>query len=100
MRWEVDVLDFKCTCAYMVQRRIPCCHLIAALKFVGSFDKVYDAFGDEYKVSTYCDAYQGMSVKLPVDIEDIVDTSMLPSKCVKKRKRGPAAVVRKRSKGE
>ena len=81
-------------------RDVNCCHLIAALKFVGCYNKIYEAFGDEYKVSSYVAAYRNVTVSLPLDYQDVIDTAMLSATCVKKVKTGATAVARKRSKGE
>ncbi|OQS07367.1 hypothetical protein THRCLA_20170 [Thraustotheca clavata] len=66
---RVDLEKKTCSCKDMVQNRIPCRHYCAALTRLGKFEQVYDAFGSEYQICTYAEAYLGRHIEKPLQTD-------------------------------
>ena len=101
---RVDVDVHTCSCAEMLQYRIPCRHYCAALDFIGGMGNVYAGFGKEYLVESYSAAYMGKSIELPLEEDVTADLTSLPAEMSTKRKQaskpGPKPQAQIASSGE
>jgi hypothetical protein len=97
-RQDVDVDEVTCTCDTFLQNRIPCRHIIAALRKAGRPDEEVKAFHSSYLMRTYKSAFGDTCVGMVVDHRITKDHQILPSPFY--RRAGRPISRRYRSRGE
>lgn len=96
---RVTIISNHCTCGFMDQYRIPCRHLLAALKSLDKLDTAFDHFDRCYFVAAYAEAFQGKSVTLSLN-EEIAGPDEITQPPARKKPRGRPPTKRIPSNGE